>query len=190
MQSKESEIANENVSIEFRRRGLELAGWTAGFVFLFFIIPGIVIIALPPTQRPEGLAVLAAVPLIEYLAISVGIGLGINPILSFLLTMLPCTGLCMLVLGLFGFMSDSSQRAKRFLEKIQKKIEKYPRLKKYGVASNFLFIIILGVYIAPGISILLGWSRVRSVVFMAGGISFITFLIGLGTIGIIDLFFV
>jgi len=123
------------------------------------------------------------------LAISVGIGLGVDPIISFFITVLPCTGLCMLVLGILGFIGESSSKAKRFLEKTQKRINKYSRLKKYGIASNFLFIMFLGVYIVPGISIILGWPRAQSVVFMAGGIALITVLIGLGTMGILDLFF-
>jgi hypothetical protein len=171
-------------------RFAELAYWLSGFIVLTFVIPIILIMILPTDQRGAGFATLAATPVFEYLAISVGIGLGIDPIISFFLTFLPCTGFSMLVIGILGFVGDSSVRAVRFLEKIQKKIDKYPRLKKYGVASNFVFVMILGVYICSGISILLSWSRWRSLVFMVGGISFITLLIGLGTIGIIDLFYV
>ncbi len=189
MQQKDLPKATHINLIDFRTRTLELTGWFTGFVILVFVIPGILIFSLPPNQRPEGIAVLAAVPFLEYLAISIGIGLGINPIISFFLTTLPCIGLGMLVFGILGFVSDSSKRVTRFLHKIKKKIDKYPRLSKYGVASNFLFVMFLGVYIAPGVSIVLGWARVRSIIFMAGGIAFITILIGLGTLGIIDLFF-
>jgi hypothetical protein len=171
-------------------RYAELGYWLSGFIILTFVIPIILIMMLPTDQRGAGFATIAATPVIEYLAVSVGIGLGINPIISFLLTLLPCTGFAMLVMGILGFVGDSSERAVRFLKKIQDKIDKYPRLKKYGVASNFVFVMILGVYICSGISILLSWSRWRSLAFMIGGVSFITFLIGLGTIGIIDLFFV
>jgi hypothetical protein len=171
-------------------RFFELGIWLSGFVILTIIIPVILIMFLPASQRAAGFATLAATPVLEYLAISVGIGLGINPIISFFLTFLPCTGFGMLMIGILGFVGDSSERAKRFLKKVQKRVDKYPRLKKYGVASNFFFVMILGVYICPGISILLGWSRWKAIAYMMGGISFITILIGLGTIGIIDLFFV
>lgn len=179
------------VRIKSRKsRYFELAQWLTGFILLTIIIPVMLIMLLPASQRAAGFATLAATPAIEYLAVSVGIGLGINPIISFFLTVLPCTGLSMLIIGILGFVGDSSERARRFLDKIQNKIDKYPRLKKYGMASNFLFVMILGVYICSGISILLCWPRWKSLAFMMAGISVITLLIGLGSIGIIDLFFV
>jgi hypothetical protein len=183
-------MSNERAKPEPRQRLVELAGWLSGFALLTLIIPGIIIILLPQTQRADGIATWVANPILEYLSVSIGIGLGLNPFISFILTFLPCTGLAMLVIGLLGFLGDASPRASKHLNKIQIKMEKYPRLKKYGVFSNFIFIMILGVYISPGISVILGWSRVRSIIFMAGGIAFITTLIGLGTMGIIDLFFV
>lgn len=173
-----------------KSRYAELVNWLFGFIILTIVVPVILILFLPPNQRAAGLATLTATPILEYLAISIGIGFGINPIISFLLTFLPCTGLSMLIIGILGFVGDSSKRAIRFQKKIQDKIDKYPKLKTYGVASNFIFVMILGVYICSGISILLCWSRWKSLAFMMGGISFITLLIGLGTIGIIDLFFV
>jgi hypothetical protein len=171
-------------------RGIEFAGWLSGFVIFTFIVPILIIMILPSDKIPAAIGTLFSVPVIEYLAISVGIGLGINPVLSFLLTVLPCIGFAMLVTGLLGFLVDSSGRATKFLERVQKRLDKYPRLKKYGVASNFVFIMILGMYLSPGISIIMGWSRVRSMAFMFGGICVITLLIGLGTLGIIELFFV
>jgi hypothetical protein len=181
--------SNEDLKLEITLRFRKLGGWLIGFIVLTFAIPLILIVGLPDDKKYVGFAVLGAVPFMEYLAISIGISLGIDPVVSFLLTWLPCTGLCMLVFGLLEFLKNSSKRATRFLEKAQNKIEKYPKLNKYGVASNFLFVMFLGVYLAPGISIILGWSRVRSLIFMAGGIAFITAIIGLGTMGIIDLFF-
>ena len=183
-------MVEENRFKSLRERGLELVGWLAGFAVFTFIIPGIIIFVLLSDKVPEAMAVLAATPFLEYLAISVGIGLGIHPATSFVLTVLPCTGIGMFMIGLLGFLRDSSPRVIRFLDKVQKRIDKYPKLKKYGVVSNFIFIMFFGVFITPGISIILGWSRARSMVFMATGICVITFIIGLGTVGIIDLFFV
>jgi len=183
-------MTQDNKQKNLRDRGLELAAWLAGFALSTFIIPGIIIFFLLPDKVPEGFAVLAAIPFIEYLAISVGIGLGIHPVISFLLTVLPCTGIAMLMIGLLGFFSDSSPRAIKYLGKVKKWTEKYPKLKKYGIYSNFVFIMFFGAFITPGISIILGWSRSRSVAIMAAGICIITSLIGLGTLGIIALFFV
>jgi heme O synthase-like polyprenyltransferase len=94
------------------------------------------------------------------------------------------------MIGLLGFFRDSSPRAIKYLDKVQKKIDKYPKLKKYGVVSNFIFVMFFGAFITPGISIILGWSRVNSIIFMIAGICVITLVTGLGTLGIIELFFV
>ena len=179
------------VSLKSKKsRYFELGHWLSGSIILTIVVPVILIMFLPASQRAAGFATLAASPVFQFFAISISIGFGINPIISFLLAFLPCTGLCMLIIGILGFVRDSSERVKRILKIIQKKIDKYPRLKKYGVASNFFFVMILGVYICPGISIILKWPRWKSLAFMAGGISVIILLIGLGTIGIIDLFFI
>ena len=168
----------------------ELANWLLGFIFLTFVLPAILILILPPSQKSAGIATLVSTPAIEFLAISIGISLGVNPVISFLLTFLPCTGISMLIIGILGFGGDSSERAMKFLNKIQNKIDKYPKMKKYGVVSNFFFVMFLGIYICSGIAILLGWSRWRALAFMAGGVGLITLIIGLGTMGIIELFFV
>lgn len=168
-----------------------LSIWIFGFLLLTIVIPMLIIfVVLPSELRAEGLATLAAVPAMEYLAVSVGIGLGIDPLSSFLLTVLPCIGACMLVLGLLGHLGDRSERVKRFQGKVQGRLDKYPKLKRYGVASNFVFIIITGFYIGPGIAWILGWPRHSSLLMMALGIMSITMLIGLGTVGLVSLFFV
>ncbi len=167
-----------------------LSIWMAGFLLLTIAIPMLIILlVLPPDLRAEGLATLAAVPAVEYLAVSVGIGLGVDPVSSFLLTVLPTTGICMLILGLLGHLGDRSPRARRFQASVQRRIEKYPRLKRYGVVSNFVFVMVTGMYIAPGIAWFLGWPRRASLLWMALGIASITALIGLGTVGIVSLFF-
>jgi hypothetical protein len=173
-----------------RFRYTELAYWLLGFIIMTLIIPLILIMLLPANLRFAGFATFAAAPVLQTLAISVGIGYGVHPIISFLITVLPCIGIFMLIIGILGFVGDSSARAMKFLNKIRNYIDKYPKLKKYGVASSFLFVMFLGIYICSGIVILLGWTRWKSIAFMAGGVSFMTFLIGLGTIGIIDLLFV
>ena len=175
---------------DLKSRTVELAGWLMGFAWLTIIIPAAMIVLLPADDRVAAAATLATTPFLEYLAVSIGIGSGLNPVFSFLITVLPCTGLAMLVVGLLGFLGESSARAKRFLDKVPARIEKYPKLKKYGVASNFFFIMFLGVYIAPGVSLILGWPRGKSVLFMAAGICAITFAIGLATVGILELIFV
>lgn len=180
-------MVRQTASGERNRRILAFLNWLTASVLVTFVVPGALILALPGGQRAAGIATLTAVPFIEYLAVSIAIGFGINPVISFLLTVLPCTGIALLLTGLLGFLGDSSPGATRFLEKVGKTIDRYPRLRKYGVASSFLFVMFLGIYIAPGISVLLGWPRERSVLLMAGGISFVTLLIGLAAVGVIRL---
>jgi uncharacterized membrane protein len=181
----ESEVAQIK-----RDRSLELGRWLFGFFLMTLILPLLLILLLPPDHRADGVAALGSVPLIEYMAVGVGIGLGVNPFVSFLLTLLPCVGICMLVTGLLSYFSEGSERATRFLAKVQMRIDRYPKLRKYGVVSSAIFVIFTGVYIGPGISFLLGWSRFRSLLFMTLGVGLITTVIGLGTMGVLDLFFI
>jgi uncharacterized membrane protein len=173
-----------------KRDTIEVSSWFLGSIILTIIIPALIIFLLPSDQRADGIATWAAVPVIEYLAISVGIGLGLDPLTSFMLTVLPCIGLCMLVMGLLSYFGERSERFTRFLDKVAGKIEKYPRLHRYGVIGSFFFVIITGVYIGSGISFLLGWHKVKSILIMGLGIVTVTTLIGLGTVGVIEVFFV
>jgi uncharacterized membrane protein len=168
----------------------EFISWMAGFVVLTLVVPGLIVLLLPSDQRTHAVAVLASVPVIEYLSVSVGIGLGLDPWTSLVLTVSPCVGIVMLVMGILEYLSGKSERVTRFRGRVSDKIDKYPKLKRYGVASNIIFVIVTGIYIGSGIAILMGWPKGRSLLFMALGISFITALIGLGTVGVVQLFFV
>ena len=170
-----------------RERQMELAGWLAGFFICSILVPMIVLLLLPSSHRPAGAAELLVVPLMEYRSVSVGIGMGLDLAPAFILTVFPCVGLCMLMTGLLGFFMSSTPRSRKILASVRSRIDNSSVLRKYGIFSNFFFIIFLGVYIAPGVSVLLGWSRVRSVMLMTAGILFITLLISLATLGIIDL---
>ena len=169
---------------------IEVSSWMFGSILLTIILPALIIFLLPSDQRAGGIATWVAVPLIEYLAIGVGIGLGVDPVTSFMLTVLPCIGICMLIMGLLGYFGERSERFTGFLDKVQRKIGRYPRFGRYGVVSSFILVIITGIYIGSGISFLLGWHKVKALLLMALGIMTITLVIGLGTLGVVELFFV
>ena len=111
-----------------RSDNIEVSSLIFGSILLTILLPALIIILMPSDQRAHGIAILVAVPLIEYLAITVGIGLGVDPVTSFMLTVLPCIGICMLIMGLLSYFGERSERFKRFLGRVQRKIEKYPRL--------------------------------------------------------------
>ncbi len=169
---------------------IEVSSLIFGSILLTLLLPALIIILMPSDQRADGIAILVAVPLIEFLAISVGIGLGVDPVTSIMLTVLPCIGICMLIMGLLGHIGERSERFTRSMGRVQGKIEKYPRLNRYGVISSFIFVINTGIYIGSGISFLLGWPRAKALLLMALGILTITLVIGLGTMGVVELFFV
>jgi uncharacterized membrane protein len=160
----------------------------AGFIVFALVVPGLIILLLPSDQRAHAVAVMASVPIIEYLAIGVGIGLGLDPWTSLVLTVSPCVGIIMLFMGVLDYLSGRSERVTRFRDRVATRIDKYPSLRRYGVVSNLLFVIFTGIYIASGIAILLGWSKAKSLLFMTLGITLVTGLIGLATLGIVELF--
>ena len=136
-----------------RITGNEFLSWMAASVIVALVIPGLLILLLPSDQRAHAIAVLASVPIIEGLSISVGIGLGLDPWISLAMTVFPCMGIAMSVMGALDYFSGRSERATRFRSRVSARIDKWPRLRRYGVVSNFLFIIVAGIYIAPGIAL-------------------------------------
>jgi len=167
----------------------EAGGWLAGGAFCAIVVPALLIATATGGDRTALVVMFSSVFLAEYLAPAVGMGLGLDPIRAIAMTISVTFGICLSITGVLCFVGASSKKVAKFLASVQKKMEKYPKFMKYGPAANFLFIIMLGMYIAPGVSFLVGWSRARSAAFMLAGIATVTTLIAAATLGIIKLFF-
>lgn len=130
-----------------------LIGMVAGFpvgITISFVLSAF---ALQAASPPVGLALGIPVPLILVMlgCFAVGVVLGIYEI---------CRTL-----------GASSQRVAAFVEKVEKKTEKYPIIQKYGPITCILIAWIpgIGLYGTPVISWMLSWKRIPSVVFTAAG---------------------
>lgn len=167
----------------------EAAGWLVGGAICAIAVPALLIATATGGDRTALVVMFTSIFLAEFLAPAVGMGLGLDPFRAIVMTVSVTFGICMLITGVLCFVGASSKKVAKFLASVQKKMEKYPKFMRYGPAANFIFIIMLGMYIAPGVSFLVGWSRARSAAFMLAGIAFVTTLIAAATMGIIRLFF-
>ena len=126
-----------------------LAGFPAGITLSFTLSA----FALQAAAPPVGLALGLPVPLI--------------------LTILACFAVGV-VLGIYEIcrtLGASSKRVSAFIEKVEKKTEKYPMIRKYGPVTCILIAWIpgIGLYGTPVISWMPGWKRIPSVICTAAG---------------------
>jgi len=126
-----------------------VAGIPAGVTFSFILSA----FALQAAAPPVGVILGISVPLILVMlgCFAVGVVLGIQEI---------CRTL-----------GASSKRVAAFIQKVKKKTEKYPVIRKYGAVTCILIAWIpgIGLYGTPVIAWMLSWKRIPSVVFTAAG---------------------
>jgi predicted Na+-dependent transporter len=126
-----------------------LAGYPAGVALSFVLSAFALQAAVPPVGVAMGLPVWLILVILAWFA--AGVVLGIYEI---------CRTL-----------GASSERVAAFVEKVEKKTEKYPMIKKYGPITCILIAWIpgIGLYGTPVIAWMLGWKRIPSVICTAAG---------------------
>lgn len=122
-----------------------IAPFLAGFVFM--VPPGSVI------------ALVLATLIVEYGAVFIGTGLGVDSAATLIIVTLVATGIIIFQLSLFAHIGNSSPAVSRFLEGTRKKYGSSPLIKKYGVFALIPGMLVVGFYICPAVSCLLGWER-------------------------------
>ena len=159
-----------------------------------YLIWGLGIVAILPV--PLILAISAGVPLyqmltlvgsallIEYGAGAVGVALGISPLVIILTLASVCTGLLLLLFGIFIFLGEKSEHVANFLKNTGNLMERHPYIWKWGILSLVPGEIILGIYFMVPAAWILHWDIRKSAVLifagnLAGGIVTIYSAMGL-----------
>lgn len=106
--------------------------------------------------------------IIEYGAVVIGTALGIGSAATFIIAAFVATGIIILQFSLFDFMGHSSITVSRYLERIREKYGSSPSVKKYGVIAPIPGMLVVGFYVCPAVSWLIGWDRKISCIVMAG----------------------
>jgi len=136
---------------------------------------------------PSCLALVASTLVIEYGAAAVGAGLGLPPV--YILYVLTCvaSGVILTVFDIFDMLGEYSSRVAGFLEKSEERANRSALLTKYGILGLIPCVFILGFYVCPAVSWVLGWRRDLSILLIMVGYISASVLTLLATIGIIRL---
>jgi hypothetical protein len=138
---------------------------------------------------PSTLALITSTLIIEYGAAPIGVGLGLPPV--FVLCVLVCValGVTLALFDVFDIMGEHSGRVSRFLKKSSDRAKQSSFLTKYGIYGLVPGIMILGFYVCPPVSWVLGWPKKRSILLMMAGYITISIVTILATMGIFSLVF-
>jgi len=117
---------------------------------------------------------------LEYLAVPVGIALGLSPWHALVKVISAGVGIFALALALFEFLGSKAQRVANFLLKLRGRT---PRFQRYGIYSLVPGATLLGIYGCAAAAWAFGWGRTPSIGLTGLGFALISTLVLLSTIG-------
>ncbi len=154
---------------------------------LLVVILPLVPVFLSGISLSSSLALVASTLVIEYGAAAVGVGLDLPPVYILYVLMCVASGVILTAFDMFDMLSEYSPRVAGFLKKSEERAHRSAILTKYGILGLIPCVFILGFYVCPAVSWVLGWRRDLSILLtMVGYISAIVLTL-LATIGIIRL---
>lgn len=158
------------------------------FIIVFcFGIPLLIGLILGIGSGPI-LSLVFATVVLQATAVPAGVALDISPAVIMAVMTSYAVGMTLGIQEICITFAQTSERVKRWLEKVETKMQKYTFIHKYGAIScTFIsWIPGLGLYSTPVIAFMLRWKRLPSAFFTILGF----FLVSLGflllTIGIIE----
>ena len=154
---------------------------------LLVVILPLVPVLLSGIPLSSSLALVASTLVIEYGAAAVGVGLGLPPVYIVYVLMCVASGVILTVFDIFDMLGEYSPRVAGFLKKSGERAHRSPILTKYGILGLIPCVFILGFYVCPAVSMVLGWRRDLSILLTMVGYISATVLTLLATIGIIRL---
>ena len=134
------------------------------------------------------LALISSTLVIEYGAAPVGIALGLPPAFVLFVIVIVALGVILLLFALFEILGERSERIARFLKNARTRVTASPFLTRYGIYGIVPGVILLGIYVCPPVSWVLGWRRDHAIILMMAGyvaVSLFTILISTGIIHLI-----
>jgi hypothetical protein len=163
----------------------------AFMVLSFVILIPLIIGGLFHIPQPSVLALITSTLIFQALAVAVGIGLNIDPLVAIALTTSVAIGVMIAILQICDLFSESSPRVAGWLERIGKKTEKYASLHRYGVFMLIPIIWIPGIalYGSPIIAWIFQWDEIPAIVCMVAGWLIAGALVAAGALGVISIIF-
>ena len=135
----------------------------------------------------SSMALIASTLVIEYGAAAVGIGLGLPPVYILYVLVCVASGVILTLFDIFDMLGEYSPRVLRFLKKSGERAHRSAILTKYGIFGLIPCVFILGFYVCPAVSRVLGWRRDLSILLIMVGYISAAIVTLLATTGIFRL---
>ncbi len=163
----------------------------AFMVLSFVILIPLIIGGLFHIPQPAILALITSTLIFQAIAVAVGIGLNIDPLVAIGLTTSVAIGVMIAILQVCDLFSESSPRVAGWLDRIAKKTEKYSFLHHYGVIMLIPIIWIPGIalYGSPIIAWIFQWEEIPAIACMVTGWVIASSLVAAGAVGVISIIF-
>jgi len=141
------------------------------FFFLFVIAVPLIIGVIHEVPAGNILSFLASTFLLQAAAPPLGGPLGLSQMVVLAVMASFAIGMVLAILEICESLALTSERVSGWIEKVGKKMERYPAIQKYGAISCTLIAWIpgIGLYGTPIIAWILGWNRWLVVVFTTAG---------------------
>jgi hypothetical protein len=164
----------------------DLVGAIAKALFLVLVLPlaPAFLLNIPLSST---LALITTTLIIEYGAAPIGIGLGLPPLFVFYVLVCVAFGVTLALFDVFDILGEHSERVSRFMKKSSEQAQQSSFLTKYGIYGLVPCVMILGFYICPPVSRVLGWRRDLSILLIMAGYITISIVTILATMGILSI---
>lgn len=157
----------------FTAAGAVIKKLSRALIFFFVIAVGIPVVigALFGISQAGILSLVTSTLVLQAAAPPIGLALGLPT--PAILTVMACfaIGMVAALMELCDSLAMSSERVKDWIDRVGKKMEKYPAIRKYGAVSciGIAWIPGIGLYGTPIIAWILGWKRIPAVLFTTLG---------------------
>ncbi|HMA06163.1 MAG TPA: hypothetical protein VKO45_09595 [Methanomicrobiales archaeon] len=141
-----------------------------GILFLVIVLP--VVIGWTAGSSPaQVIGFIGSIFLLQGLAPTVGIGLGLPPLQLFGILTSVATGIILGIFMVCDLLSGKSERITNWIRKIEATMEKYQFLHTLGeyMLIPIMWVPGIGLYGTPVIAWVLGWRSLRAVLLMLAG---------------------
>ncbi|MHC1624632.1 MAG: small multi-drug export protein [Methermicoccaceae archaeon] len=155
------------------------------FSILAFVIP-IILSALLDVPVSKTLLLVVSTFALEYLAVPVGISLGLNPVFVLVIVTSVALSVVLLIFKILDIVGEKSRRIANFLLKSHEKAKKSRFISKYGVYGLLPAVPFLGFYVCPAIAWIFGWKRGFAVILIIMGFVIISTIMLLSSIGVLE----
>ncbi len=157
----------------FTAAGAVIRKLSRALIFFFVIAVGIPAVTgfLFGISQAGILSLITSTLVLQAAAPPIGLALGLSPLAILIVMACFATGMVAAIMELCDSLAMSSERVKEWIDRVGKKMEKYPAIHRYGAISCIAIAWVpgIGLYGTPIIAWILGWKRIPAILFTTLG---------------------